>query len=651
MCGIVGIVNFDGRPASAETLLAMRDAIAHRGPDDAGQWLGDGVGLGHRRLSIFDLSPLGHQPMPSADGEAWLVFNGEIFNFLEIRQRLAAKGHRFRSESDTEVLLAAWRERGEACLHELMGMYGFAIWDQRTKTLFAARDRAGIKPFYYAEVPDGLIFASEIKALFQHPQLRARLDSRGLADYLYAGYALGERTLFAGVRQLPPGHSLTVAGGRAEVRPYWSIEYRYDRARDEAATVAGLTGLLESSAEMHCRSDAPLGSHLSGGIDSSSVATMARRYRDPLDTFSIRFAAAGPFDETRYARAVASTIGSRYHEETPPESELESILPLLIYQMDFPMRAGGYAYFCGARLARRHVTVSLTGHGGDEVFGGYPAQFEVAFGAGGIPSSVASRESVGDRVRRLATVAAEEGARGLLRRVRRRAERTLAEARDPVAERWIARHCSLPEPALRTDLSESFRRSLGGYSPRADYLRDFSDAPTDDLFDRCLHHDLRTYLPSLLHVEDRASMVVSLESRVPLLDHRLIEYLATVPGSEKVPSRESKELLRKAMAGRLPAEVTARRDKGAFPVPTSRWMGSTLRRFVEGIVRDPRTLERGLFDPDWLRRAPGRAGGEELWTAMSVELWARLFLDNDAALLQQVTETRARLRRSLGFPR
>lgn len=640
MCGIVGIVHHDGAPVDPAVLRRMRDAIVHRGPDDAGEWFDDGVALGHRRLSIFDLSPLGHQPMLSPDESAALVFNGEVFNFLEIRQPMEAAGERFRSQSDTEVLLRSFQRRGVSCLDDLIGMFGFAIWDRGRRRLFAARDRAGIKPFYYVEFDGGMAFASEIKALLAHPKVTARLDAQGFADQMFAGYALKDRTLFAGIRQLPPGHLMEVENGRIRTRPYWSVRFAYNTTRSAADTTAELADLLEDAVRLHVRSDAPLGSHLSGGIDSSTVATLARRYHDPLDTFSIRFAAGGPFDESAYAREVAAHIGSRHHEETPPDIEAQSLLPFLLWHMEFPMRPGGFAYFAGARLARRHVTVSLTGHGGDEVFGGYPAQFQTAFGGGGIPNAaeaVAQRPSASAR---LGALLRQEGWRGVLDRVTRRLRPQEATA----ADRWIALHCSRPEPSLDPKLDPAIRRALAGYSPRQDFLHGFDDAPTDDLFDRCLHHDLRSYLPSLLHVEDRASMAVSLESRVPLLDHRLIEFMATVPSSQKVPTKASKELLRQVVQHRLPERVMARRDKGAFPVPVDAWLNGPFRPFALSILRDERTLSRGVFTPEWLRATALEPSSESLWTALSVELWARLFFDGDQSLRGEVQRVAESLR-------
>lgn len=639
MCGIAGVVNLDGRPADPALLARLRDVIAHRGPDDAGVHVDGSVGLAHRRLSILDLSPAGHQPMANADGTSWIVFNGEIFNYVELAAGLRAQGETFRSGSDTEVLLRLVERRGAAALDDLVGMFAFAVWDSRRRTLFAARDRAGIKPFYYALTPTAFVFGSEVKAVLAHPAVVRALDHEGLADQLFTGYPQADRTLFRGVRQLPPGCCLELHDGRLEVRPYWSVHYKYAPARSEATVLEELGTLLDDAVRLHCRSDAPLGAHLSGGVDSSTVAALAARVRPGLPTFSIRFAEGGIFDESVHARAVAAAIGSRHYEDTPQPAELDALLATLIWHMDMPMvSSGGFAYFAGARLARRHVTVALTGHGGDEVFGGYPAQFQVAYGhTGAFDLAARARQLDEPPMRRLAALLRREGVGGLWQRVRGRVRPAAPLSPEAL---WIRLHCGTPLHE-RPQLHRGFLRALGGYDPRADYLRHFTDAPTDQLFDRALHHDLRCYLPGLLHMEDRVSMAMALESRVPLLDHRIIEYLATVPPAQKVRPDESKRLLRSIMAGVLPESVRTRRDKGAFMAPVAQWFDGALATLGDDILRAPACLDRGLFDPDYIRRL--RPGGSEVWSMVNLELWCRIFLDEDPAWLARVEPLSARL--------
>jgi len=643
MCGIVGILNLDGDPVREQTLTTMRDAMWHRGPDDAGIWVNGGVGLAQRRLSILDLSPLGHQPMHSADGQACIVFNGEIFNFVELRAALIARGHTFQSESDTEVLLRLWQQDGPDCLRQLVGMFGFAVWDQSERRLFAARDRAGIKPFHYAQVGRTLIFASEIKAILAHPGVVAALDAKGLADHVFAGYALEDRTLFSGVRSLPPGHALEVIDGHVTVREYWRVDYRYDHARSFEATVDELSVLLDDAVRLHCRSDAPIGAHLSGGLDSSTIAAIASNTRPGLPTFSIRFDAGATYDESQYARMVAERIGSSHHEELPSPTSLEELIPFLIYHVETPVTRTAVAYFSAARLARRHVTVALTGHGGDEVFGGYPAQFRIGLGAAGEASSASVAARPMSAWERIAFLVRSEGLTGVFAKGLGRS--TGAKGPETPADRWIAEHCGLPEPLGHPAFTAAFKQQLGGYSPRAGFLTAFEGVAGAELFDRCLHHDLRSYLPSLLHVEDRTSMATSLESRVPFLDHRLIEFAATVPAHTKVPAERSKQLIRAAMRGRLPDEIIDRKDKGAFPVPITQWMDGPFGDYARRILLSARSLDRGIHRPEWIKACVAHRRG--VFPLLTFELWCRLFLDRDDELLRGAQDFSSRLRKEL----
>jgi asparagine synthase (glutamine-hydrolysing) len=641
MCGIVGVLNFDGALVNPSALMRMRDAVHHRGPDDAGIWTDGNVGLAHRRLSIFDLSPLGHQPMVSADGTLVLVFNGEIFNFIELRADLQSRGHTFTSGSDTEVLLRLWQEQGPACLSQLVGMFAFAVWDTSRRTLFAARDRAGIKPFVYTVAGRTLMFSSEAKSILAAPGFSARLDPLGFANFQFAGYPLGGRTLFEGIQQLPPGHMLQADSDGVRIDEYWKLQFRYDATRDHASTAAQLDALLDTAVAQHCRSDASLGCHLSGGLDSSTVAAFASVHRPALDTFSIRFDSGGPYDESAYARAVAQAIGSRHFEDQPVLGNTEQILAFLVYHVEQPITSSAVAYFGASQLAAQHVTVALTGHGGDEVFGGYAAQFAVAYGGGGpIASSGLPSAQVSARAR-LEFLLRSEGLSGVVRRLRGQPAVPLGDLADE-EELWVRLHCSRPEAVQSPSMDAAFKAALGGYSSADDFLSTFREAPTSEVFDKALHHDLRTYLPSLLHVEDRTSMAMSIESRVPLLDHRIIEFAATVPPDVKVPGRVSKQLLRTVSAGRLPEMVRTRRDKGAFPVPINEWMQGPLYNFSRSLLTSKRALSRGVYASSWIKACVSTR--QHLWPLVMFELWARLFLDGDRDLLEQVAEYRATLR-------
>ena len=629
MCGIVGVLRADGARVPESLLSEMRDSLVHRGPDDAGLYLNGHVGLGMRRLSILDLTAAGHQPMANHDGTLWIVFNGEIYNYVELAQELRNAGHQLVSQSDTEVLLRLYEQFGKDCLHRLNGMFAFAIWDARERVLFAARDRLGIKPFYYHHSGDRFMFASEVKALLQgDPSLR-RPDMEALADYIFSGGPLGAKTGFAGISQLEPGHWLTWHDGQLTVKRYWDIDYRYEDPKREDDLLAELAWLLDDAVRIQCRSDVPLGCHLSGGLDSSAVASHAARYVKPLTTFSIRFAEDAYYDETAYARKVAAHVGAIYLEELGNSRDLGGLLPALIYHMDFALPAiGAFGYLAVSRLAKRHVKVALTGHGGDEVFVGYPKYFDVAFNSTAM-FDLSGRPSNGpSAMGRMRTVLRSEGSAGLVRRLSGRLRPHLRSIED----RWISTHCG-PEPARHPMLSPRFVQTLGGYSPRAAYLRAFHQAGTDVILDKCLYHDLRVYLPQFLMLEDRMSMAVSLESRVPLLDHRVVELVARIPPELKVSKRQPKHLLKEVVRPLLPASIIERRDKRPFPIPANRWFATEMASTIRDILRSPSCLDRGVFDPDRLRQ--GVLSPDAVWPLINLELWFRIFMDREPCWVEQ----------------
>lgn len=639
MCGIVGVLRFDGRAVDEDHLRSMRDTMFHRGPDDGGCYVNGPVGLGHRRLSIVDLTDAGHQPMTNEDGTVWLVFNGEIYNYVELRAELIARGHRFSSHTDTEVIIHLYEEEGERCVARLRGMFGFVLWDSRRQRVFGARDRLGIKPFHYYADRHQFICASEAKALLEDPGVPRAVDHAALAGYLFAGFPQGDRTMFSAIRQLPPGHSLTVDGNGVRVRKYWDVEYAYNFARSDAASVDELEALLDESVRIHCRSDAPLGCHLSGGLDSSTVTGIAARHRPSLKTFSIRFNEGGKwYDETPFAKAMSAAAGADYYEAAPGGNDLAAVLPGLIWHMEMPLpNLGGFSYYTVSRLAAKHVKVTLTGHGGDEIFGGYSAQFETAFGMPPFSAknpepmpSVPALARAANFGRRLAAL----GLGGTARRVRQR----IRPSPLTLDEKWIALHCSkLPE--RNALLSPFFLSKLDGYSPVDDYLTAFTSAPTPVLFDRCLYHDLRCYLPGLLYMEDRVSMSMSVESRVPLLDHRIVEYMATVPPGQKVPGLQPKAMLRAAAKSAIPAAIRDRSDKRGFPVPFQFWVLDVLKHLSRHVLQSPQSLDRGIIEADRLRR--WRLSAYEIQTALSVELWFRIFIDQDPEWTSQVSSVTA----------
>jgi asparagine synthase (glutamine-hydrolysing) len=421
-------------------------------------------------------------------------------------------------------------------------------------------------------------------------------------------------------------------------REYWAPTYQYQWDRPAARVTADLAELLDDAVRIHCRSDATLGAHLSGGLDSSLVTALAARHRGELETFSIRFSAGRYFDESPHARAAAQHLGTNHHEDVPGPDDLAAVYASLAWHQDVPMPdAAGFTYYSASRLAAQHVKVALTGHGGDEIFGGYPAQFDVGFGGTGMFDLTARPAEIEPgRLTRIRQLVRREGLGGLARRV---AGRFRSNPTSELANRWINLHCAL-DPLTNQGLTQRFRSSLGSYTPRLEYLAPLEQAPTDQRFDQLLYHDLRVYLPSLLHKEDRASMAMSLESRVPLLDYRIIEYLATVPPAQKVPELLPKALLRAIARPLLPASVVDRRDKTPFPSPEDQWLAAGHLPMIDKLLAEECTLDRGIFVADDLRA--GSLSPQARITAFNVELWFRLFIDRDRHWLRLASEGRAR---------
>jgi asparagine synthase (glutamine-hydrolysing) len=644
MCGIVAMLRFDGGSVEERNLRAMRDALTHRGPDDAGLYIDGAAGLAHRRLSILDLSRHGHQPMTNEDGTLWLVFNGEIYNYRELTARLIRSGHHFHSNTDSETILHLYEELGERCVEELHGMFAFVLWDSRKRKLFGARDRIGIKPLHYHVSGRQFVCASEVKALVP-AGTGTTIDPAGLVDSLYCGSPQADRTPFADVRMLRPGHTISVDAHGVRIRKYWDLRYNYDYTRNDRQLVSQLSELLDDAVRVHCISDAPLGCHLSGGLDSSTVASLAARHRAPLKTFSIRFGAGDQYDESLYARMVARHAGTEYVEASPDSALFWDVLPSLIWHLELPSASGTpFAYFTSSRLAAQHVKVSLTGHGGDEVFAGYLAQFQATFGSTAsewtqIPPVIQHPS----RLTRLRRLIRREGVRGTLRHIVRR----FTPQPESLENTWVALHCG-SLPAHNPLYSRRFVKNLGGYDPREDYLAELRAAPTTETLDRCLYHDLRSYLPGLLYAEDRMSMAVSLESRVPLLDHRIAELMATVPPEQKVRGMEPKAMLRAAAQSILPAAVASRKTKSPFAFPMVEWTRRDLMRLFGDVLRSAQTLDRGVLDPDHIRR--DELTINQLWTALNLELWCRIFIDRDPVWCAATGTARAHARHRTMIP-
>ncbi|MBX6321975.1 MAG: asparagine synthase (glutamine-hydrolyzing) [Rhodospirillaceae bacterium] len=627
MCGIGGIFSLCGAPVAGlgRHLAAMGRLIAHRGPDGSGTWTGPDERLGfvHRRLSIIDLSAQAAQPMAAPSG-AVITYNGEIYNYLELRRALASSWH-FRTDSDTETILAAYDRYGTECLAHLRGMFAFALWDGRR--LLCARDRLGIKPFYYAQVGDRLYFASEIKAVV--PFLPAiETDADALAEYLTFQYTLGERTLFKGVRQLPPGHALLVEDGRIRQWRYWDVRYDIDYDHAPAFFRRRLRELVVESVGLHLRGDVPVGSYVSGGIDSSLLAILAGRDgRSAGLAFHGRFALPG-YDESAYARAAAETASSRLLEADITAAQFRDSMAAVIYHLDHPVAGpGAFPQYVVSRLARDHVKVVLGGQGGDEVFGGY-ARYLIAYFEQCIKAAIDGTYRDGNFV-----VTAESIIPNLtvLQEYKPLIRQFWSEGLfGPLDERYFRLVDRSADMAAEIDWSSLDR--AGVFARFQAVFNSERNVRKEAYFDSMTHFDMKCLLPALLHVEDRMSMAHGLESRVPLLDHRLIEFAATVPADVKFKDGRMKHLLKQTFADVLPRAVLERRDKMGFPVPLKEWFEGELRDMINDIFRSRRAATRPFLNARAVLAGLDAAGrfSRKLWALLSLELWYQLFHDRAA---------------------
>ena len=547
MCGISGIAfgSRSSRVVSEATLVRMRDVLRHRGPDDAGLFIEGPVGLAHRRLSIVDLA-LGHQPMPNEDGSLQIVFNGEIYNHADLRPDLVARGHVFATHSDTEVILHLYEEYGKRCVDHLRGMFAFAIWNRRTKELFIARDRLGVKPLYYVHTDDGaLFFASEIKALLAADALRPKLNLAALPDYLANHATSDDTTLFAGVRRLLPGHTLLWHDGKILIERYWDArpgEIAEGRSRSVADYVDEWRELFRTSVKLRLMSDVPLGVFLSGGIDSSAIASvMSQMVAEPIKTFSVAFDAPEA-NELEYARLAARAFGTDHHEVIVEPADFAAAIPHLIWHEDEPLaHPSSVALYFVSQLAQRHVKVVLSGEGSDELLAGYNRYRATLLNlsAGKIYhqfSTEGIRRFVRNAANRLAPVS-----------LRRKLPRTFLWLPPDVGAMYFDNFAVFPSHMQRDMFSKELWGQIGHINPYAGMLHYFDQDPSSTLLQKLLYADLKTYLQELLMKQDQMSMAASIESRVPFLDHKLVEFSTALPDRLKLRGWTTKYVLREAM--------------------------------------------------------------------------------------------------------
>jgi asparagine synthase (glutamine-hydrolysing) len=632
MCGIFGSIgptDLDERRAGA--LRALR-AIEHRGPDGEGVAVDSAAGvlLAHKRLAIIDPEH-GKQPMDTADGRLTIVFNGAIYNYLELRRELIAKGHPIHSYSDTEVLLYAYREWGEGCLSRLLGMFAFAIWDRDRQRLFCARDRVGIKPFYFAFDGLSFTFASEIKAIVAAGAVKPTPHAQGLQDYLTFQFCLGDKTLFEGVHRLEAGCYATLQlGGVRPVlstRTYWDVSYDVDEEHDEAWFVDHLAALIEDATRMHLRSDVPLGAHLSGGLDSSVIACLAADMLagERIKTFTGYFAEGPQFDETGYAKQVASFAGTDYQQTCVPGNELADVLPRLMHYMDEPVAGPGVIpQYYVSRLAAQHVKVVLGGQGGDELFVGY-ARYLVAYLEQCLSSAINETASAGRFAVTLESIVPNLP---LLKTYRPMLQGLW---RDGLFESADSRYFKLidrSEGMMNLFNADSFD---GAYSPFESFQKIFNREGLQSLVNQMTYFDLKGSLPALLHVEDRTSMAASIESRVPLLDHRIVEFMARIPPNVKFAGGRMKHIFKESVRNVIPDSILNRKDKMGFPTPLAQWTRGHANVFVKDVLLSKQARERGLYNMGAIEKAISneREFGRVVWGLLCLELWHRIYIDKD----------------------
>ena len=637
MCGICGILTRDASSVPDRTLLGrMRDVLAHRGPDGAGLFLGPGVGLAHRRLSIVDLAH-GQQPMYSHDRRFIVVYNGEVFNHPALKAELEAVGVRYRTHSDTETVLHLYERLGERAVERMRGMFAVAIWDTLERRLFLTRDRYGVKPLYYAHRADGtLIFGSEIKALLPALGGRAELNREALPDFLANHAPSGEATLFTGIMRLAPGHTLTWQDGRISIRQYWDLPVANSSAapppgsRAERALVTEFHERFTEAVRLRLMSDVPLGMFLSGGIDSAAITSaMATLVKEPIRTFSVAFAEREA-NELEYARLVATAYRTDHRETLVSPAEFFAELPRLVWHEDEPIaHPSSIALYFVSRLAAHHVKVVLTGEGSDETLAGYNRYRVTEYNA-----------RLGALYRRCVPRLARRGLRHALEglpatsRLRQRASRTFLMRGADLDELYFDNFAVFGRAAQRELLSRELRAQLAPVDPYAAYHSALARVRGKPLLSQLLYADVKTYLHELLMKQDQMSMAASIESRVPFLDHPLTEWVAALPQTMKLRGTTTKWILRQAMRDRLPAPILERRKMG-FPVPVGPWLRGPWRPLLSEYVTGTRPRARGLFEADTVERLVnehirGVNHAERLWGLLTFEIWARMFLDGES---------------------
>lgn len=651
MCGICGVALPESSTGRVEErqVLAMRETLTHRGPDDVGIFLAPGAGLGHCRLSIVDVGG-GHQPMSNDEGSLHIVYNGEVYNHLELRRILEGRGHRYRTTCDTETVLRLYAEEGPAAVSKLRGMFAFGVWNDDRRELFLARDRLGIKPLYYVHADDGaLYFASEIKALLAAGNVRAELNMNAVPDYLANHAPSGAETLFAGVRRLPAGHTLRWRDGEIELGRYWDVAHgaAVDERPDEEL-IRDFAELFRESVRIRLMADVPLGAFLSGGIDSTVITgVMSELMDEPVKTFSVAFAEREA-NELEYARIAARSFGTDHHEVMLGPERFFELLPAMIWHEDEPLaHPSSIPLHAVAELASRHVKVVLTGEGSDELLGGYGRYWKTLYN---VKLGRTFQRFTGNGFRRglrkaLDRLPAGDARNKLLRTFLYLPPDLKSIYFDNFAVFSRAMQADLLTPAARGQIAAS----ADGGDPYANMQALLDRTSGDSMLQRLLYVDLHGYLQELLMKQDQMSMAASIESRVPFLDHELVEFAAALPDRMKLRGRSTKYILREAFSELVPERIL-NRGKAGFPVPLGTWLRGPYRHVVDEYVLHPRVRERGLFDPESLRLlvAEHDSGkfdhSERLWSLINFEHWYRMHIEADVSARPAVPGAAAAVR-------
>ena len=623
MCGICGVFNLQsGEPVSRDLIAQMTDLISHRGPDESGMYLNGPVGLGSTRLSIIDLSN-GHQPMSNETGDVWIVFNGEIWNYKALRKEFLEKGHRFRTNSDTETIIHAYEEYGVDCIAHLHGMFGLAIWDVTRRRLLLARDRVGKKPLYYTRVDGNLVFASEIKSLLCHPQVKRRADVQALADFLSVRYVPGPATLFANISKVLPGHLILFENGEIKEHCYWDFTFGKTEDHPVEDYIQGIRQHINRAVEERLMADVPLGAMLSGGVDSSIITgIMSQLMNEPVKTFAVGFDVPG-YSELPYARLVAQHFGTEHHDLIVKCSDLSAYWPLLTWHRDEPVsEPSDIGVYLVSKLAKQYVKVVLSGEGGDELFAGYPKY---------IVDWLARYYQI------LPAPMRDQLISPLLERLpynMRKLKMTARALSQPAPERWMNWFGVFNGQLKNNLLSASTKASVDNDSSQA-FRRWLEKNPQRDDLSSMLYLDTKIWLPdNLLMKGDKMTMAASLESRIPLLDYKLIEFAASIPSHIKVKPFKTKYLLKRAYADFLPESILTRKKMG-FNVPISNWFRGEQRNLITRLLLSERARSRGFLSNEFVAsllsdHLEGRTQyGNQLFILASLELWFRVFIDNN----------------------